>query len=437
MPRVNIEAPLEPPAPTLPGAVPDAPAEAGVDAVADAPAGPGAPLRGGAPVRYRHWRHAFRVGLLVWLASRVGLVCATTFSWIGDARPGLSVSAAAHKWADQFDSAWFVAAAERGYVRTPDLATAAFFPLYPATIRAFTPLFFGHAWVAALFVSNAALLAALVLLYRLVETEFGRGSAGRATFYLVAFPTGFFLTAAYNESLFIALVLGCVYGIRRGNWWVAGLLGGLAAATRSAGVLLLLPFCYEYVRQRGWRVGRDVFATALIPLGLAAVMIVDQVAFGDALAFSKAQGLRWGRHLNWPWTAIADTIGDLFRADPWYQPFGEIWLHNLLDLATTLLTLALVVAALVGPYRFARDKLVFPLWGLAMILFMISFPTTLRHDIPYPLVSTSRLGLEIIPAFLVLGRLGRHPWFDRALLVVFLPLQGILLARYLHGGWVA
>ena len=63
------------------------------------------------------------------------------------------------------------------------------------------PVFLGRDWLAALFVANVALLAALVLLYRLVEHEFGDAdSARRTVFYLLAFPTAFFFTAAYNEA---------------------------------------------------------------------------------------------------------------------------------------------------------------------------------------------------------------------------------------------
>jgi len=301
----------------------------------------------------------------------------------------------------------------------------------------FRPLFFGNAWLSGLFVANAALLAALVVLYRLSEHEFGRAAAGRTIFYLVAFPTGFFLTAAYNEGLFIALIVGAVYCMRRGHWWLAGLLGALASGTRSAGILLVAPFCYEYLRQYGRRIRLDALAVALIPLGLVGVMIIDKIGYHNALAFSDAQAARWGRHLAWPWTAIVDTFRYMGRDNPWYAPFGEIWVHNLLELGTVLLLLIMVVLAFVGPWRVRRDQLVLPLVGLMLIVFMISFPSIYTTDTPYPLVSTSRIGLEVFPAFMMMGRLGRYPWLDRAFLCVFLTMQGILVMRFLHGGWVA
>jgi hypothetical protein len=52
-------------------------------------------------------------------------------------------------------------------------------------------------------------------------------------------------------------------------------------------------------------------------------------------------------------------------------------------------------------------------------------------------LSTSRFGLEVLPAFMMLGVLSRHRTIERLLLMVFLPLQGILVMHFLHGKWVA
>ncbi|MER7006620.1 mannosyltransferase family protein [Dactylosporangium sp. NPDC000555] len=564
------------------------------------------------------WRRALLSGLAIFAASRAGLVAVSAFAWIGDQGRHRSAAQVARLWATQYDSPWFIAIAEHGYQRTGDASPAAFFPLYPLLIRLFTPLCLGRSWVAALLVANAALLAALIVLFRLTEHELGRAAAGRTIFYLVAFPTAFFLSAAYNEGLFIALLTATVYCLRREHWWRAGALGALAAATRSAGILLLFAFAFEYARTHGYlrprtyfrsqsyfrtRVyvraralvlnrkirrnpetprpnlsdksslvvisardatqevrahagadgssthaaphgpgadagsheastrggsheasthaaahganadtaahrtgaqleahdappeggapaatrgagayvathgegahrarpglrrrqkpggaerrddrpapgGRDIPrgdrapghhgriaasapAMLLIPLGLGAVMIADRIAYGDALAFSHTQAAHWGRHLAWPWRAPIDAA----RAPG--PPFTEIWTHNLLELATVALLGVLLVLALAGPWRLRRDQLLFPLLGAALLIFMISFPSRYTADIPYPLYSASRIGLEVFPAFMMLGRMGRNRWLDRTLLAAFLATQGVLAAHFLHSGWVA
>ena len=64
--------------------------------------------------------------------------------------------------------------------------------------------------------------------------------------YLTLFPSAFFLFAGYTEALFLALAIWCVVVARRGGWWQAGVLGLLASLTRQVGLLLIIPYLYEY-----------------------------------------------------------------------------------------------------------------------------------------------------------------------------------------------
>jgi hypothetical protein len=166
-------------------------------------------------------------------------------------------------------------------------------------------------------------------------------------------------------------------------------------------------------------------------------MLVGQYYYHDSLAFLHAQSRHWGRALTWPWAAIVDAARLLFSNGRYQAPFGEVWVHNVLELGTVLLLITLTVLMLVGPWRVPRDQRLYPWFGLTLIVFMVSFPSTYTAQIPYPLVSTSRIGLEIFPAFVMLGRLGHNRILDRAILALFLPIQGILIARFLHAGWIA
>ena len=142
----------------------------------------------------------------------------------------------------RWDSVWYLRIADSGYGESAP--RAAFFPLYPLLVRALATPFGaseGALLVAAYAVSLAAFLAALVLLYRLTELELGRRLARPTLLLLAVFPAALYFGAPYSESLFLLLAVGAFYAARTGSWAWAGACAGLASATRSAGLLLLIP----------------------------------------------------------------------------------------------------------------------------------------------------------------------------------------------------
>lgn len=378
----------------------------------------------------RPWRGSLLAALPVWTTAYVAWVAVTYLAWAVLSRPESSSPSVAEllptSW-QRYDFQRFVTIAQDGYATDQ---SPAFFPLYPLLIRGLDPVLPGGPFLAALVLSAAALLGALVMLHRLVDSEWGADVARRAIWLLMAFPTAYYLGLGYNTSLFLGFSVACLYLVRRGHWWAAGAVGGLATLTRSGGVLLGAVFAYEYLRVRGFRpsaIRWNALAVLLIPAGLAVYAAYLWSARGDALAFVHAQG-EWSRSLDWPWTSLVNTVEYLGNR-PRYTG-----LHVLafLDPVVLLITVALLVACFVGPWRMRRDQLVFPLYGVLLVLFMISFPPdpNLRH----PLMSVSRLSLEVIPIFIVLARIRwlRHPYTHIALVV-----QAALLIHFSRGGWVA
>ncbi|HVW18581.1 MAG TPA: mannosyltransferase family protein, partial [Solirubrobacteraceae bacterium] len=132
--------------------------------------------------------------------------------------------------AARWDATWYLTIAHDGYRGDP--ARAAFFPLYPLLARGA---------VGGVLVSFVASWLGLAALHRLTAIELGDAPARAAVWLLACFPAAFFLTAVYSEGLFLALSVGAVLAARTDRWAIAGVLGALAAATRSAGVVLLVP----------------------------------------------------------------------------------------------------------------------------------------------------------------------------------------------------
>ena len=162
-------------------------------------------------------------------------------------------------------------------------------------------------------ISCLAFVAALYLLHRLVELDCGRRlRAGR--WPVVVFPTAFFFSAVYTESLFFALSLGAVYAARRGRWTVAG-VAAASLGHSQPGVLLLLPLALMLLYgpradrppmpSRGWRPRyrlsiADAGWLPLVLAGIAAYCAYMWGAFGDPLRPFEVQREVWPRHLVVP-----------------------------------------------------------------------------------------------------------------------------------------
>jgi hypothetical protein len=336
--------------------------------------------------------------------------------------------------AARWDTVWFLDIAHHGYA---DTMHTAFFPLYPFLARAVGAPF-GSALFGGVVVSFAAGIAALALLHRLASLELSERAATASVWLLATFPAAFFLSAVYSESLFLALSIGSVYAARTDRWAVAGLLGALATATRSAGIVLLVALLVLW-----WARSRrpvDLVWLGVIPLGLALFCLGLALGGLDAAAPLHAQKL-WYREFAGPFVGVWDgavAAWDGARQllhgsrSPVYfaQAGGDPYVvagHNLELFATLLATIPMVVGVL------RRLPLAYGAYVLAALALPLSYPVG-----PQPLMSLPRFVLVLFPLFMWLG------WWavrGRGRTVVlggaFLGLQALGAAEFATWHWVA
>ena len=330
-----------------------------------------------------------------------------------------------HAW-QRYDANWFAGIATSGY---KDATSTAFFPLYPLLERSLLP-FVSSPYIAGLIISNIAGLIMLMVLYRLVCEDFGHERALRTVLYISVFPTAFFFAAEYNESLFVCLSLLSFYNMRHGRWWVAGLFGLLASLTRSVGILLLVPFVYEYLYQHQFNLRKfrlNVLSGVLIVAGMGLFAAYCYFKFHDVLAFSHAQS-HWSRNFAFPGVAYFTTLYYI-RANGLLSFLG---LRNSLDLIIDLFVLVLIVLSFVGPWRLPRNLLSYGLYALVFYVFLQLFPVSN----PFPLTSVPRFMIEIFPAFIILAGIGKHRGFSLNYLLIAGALFFFLLTQYLSGHWI-
>jgi hypothetical protein len=344
--------------------------------------------------------------LLVFGASRlffslIGTLAASVVPWVP---PGgvLTPPGFLHYWA-RWDGAWYSEIATEGYgFRAPESTT--FFPLYPMLVRAGSALG-GGPYLWGVLVSLTATLFALYFLYQITEKLLNVRAARAATLAFAFFPTAFFLNAVYTEALFLAFATGSFWAayVRR-DLLLAGVLGALAAATRNLGVLLLIPLCYEWLRNRrefGWR---GVLGVGIVPVGLVGYALFLWYRFGDPLIFARQQSVHWNRELTSPLTTLREAWGKAgdglgYVLDPaslflGRAPDPALEASNTLNLAFLFLFLVLVGIG------FAVLPLGLSTYALLFTLLPVLTPAPL-----FPLMSLPRFMLGAFPLFLVLGYL--------------------------------
>ncbi|HZY42134.1 MAG TPA: hypothetical protein VFF59_09065, partial [Anaerolineae bacterium] len=76
----------------------------------------------------------------------------------------------------------------------------------------------------------------------------------------------------------------------------------------------------------------------------------------------------------------------------------------------------------------ARLPRVYGVYMLTVVLFSLT-----SGD----LISLPRFVVPMFPGFMALGLIGRHPWLDRLILILFLLLQGVLALMFTKGYWIA
>ena len=207
------------------------------------------------------------------------------------------------------------------------LVQLVFLPGYPLAVRAMVAVA-GDYLYAGLLVSAFAFAGAGCVFYRLLRLDMPHADALRALKYLCILPGTFFFAAPMSESLFLLLCLACVYCARLRRWYLAGLLGGLAAFTRSLGVALLVPVLWELVAERKSGKARRFLALLLIPLGFAAYCGVNYAVAGNPFQFMTYQSVHWGQHPGFFFNTAAYQLEHALSAD--VRTALGLWLPNVL-----------------------------------------------------------------------------------------------------------
>jgi len=387
-------------------------------------------------VRRLSWRlpEHVRFCLLAFIAGRVATSGIAVVAWhLSQAEPEPTTrwkaQVPSNAWAnafagfERFDAQWYLQLARDGYVDGDP--SAAFFPLYPLLIRGLGTLL-GDRWLlAATLVSNAALIVALVLVYRLTTLVLSASAARWTVVLLLLHPMALFLYAPYAESLFLMLAAACLLWLREGRWVPAALAASLATATRSSGVVLCFAMAATALHEAGWWPAHAAAWKRLLarcgPVALSATGLLAYLAFwaakGDWNAPLTTQRTAFFREPSWPWTAVLEGVQDLIGS---VTEHGALLMNGLAVL--TVLTLLLTPRAV---RRYGATNGAYVLGSIVMPLCLVR---------PYaPLTSVPRYYLVAFPVIWALVELTRRPAWRVVTVIVSggaLAVLTLLFARW-------
>jgi hypothetical protein len=261
--------------------------------------------------------------------------------------------------------------------------------------------------------SNLFLLAALVLLFKLVLTMFDDDAVARkSVLYLLLFPTSFFFSCFYTESAFLLLGVATFYLATKRLWLPAAITGFLLSLTRPLGALILVPALWIYFEGIHWnwrKLGLKGASLLLIPAGLLTYLLASASVTGDVLAPIRVQQA-WNRQFAPPWATILAPASYV----PYITPIEQ------------LLTVGFLVGGL-------ASLVVLPSAGYGLYALLSMVPILVSGTLD----SSARYYVVLFPIFVVLARAGRQATIDRAIRVTAFTLQVLLMAAWSQFYWVA
>lgn len=283
------------------------------------------------------------------------------------------------------------------------LVQLVFLPGYPLAVRLVNYIV-GNFLYSGFIVSFLSFGGAGCAIYSLLRLDYTHEEVIRALKYLLLLPAAFFFAAPMSESFFLLLTALCVYCARKDRWLCGGLLGALAAFTRSLGLVLFVPLFFELVREavnaRGRisarRLTARFFTLLLIPAGFAAYCYINYLVSGDPFKFMQYQNEHWSQQLGWFFnTAGYQLEHALSCAGADSEKLFGLWLPNLLACFGSLAVMAAAAKKLRPSYT---------AWFIAY--FAIATGTTW-------LLSAPRYLAALFPLPLALSALAKKPAADR------------------------
>lgn len=326
-----------------------------------------------------------------------------------------------------WDGPHYIEIAQYGYahqIEDGQYLMLVFFPMYPMIAKLFTLIIRNYV-VSALLVSFWEYSFGCVLMYKLVSMDYSKSIAKNSIIFLSVSPFAFFFGCVMTESTFFLIIISAFIAIRKHNYILTGILGIIAALTRSVGVLMIIPAAIEWIhdaqpialiktkktKELSLSICK-VLPILMMPIGTLIYLFINYKVTGDPFIFLQYQKDHWSQGLQFFGKTIKLLSGYTFGDD--------------LYSAVTIFTPGLIsvfIAIILTTYGVRRTRPIY----IAFLLFYIAY----NAGATWPL-SICRYIMCSFPAYWILAEFTeRHKQAKIPIIVTMAVLFGIYLAGYI------
>jgi Gpi18-like mannosyltransferase len=334
----------------------------------------------------------------------------------------------------RWDALWYQRIVTQGYSAAD--GTAQFHPLYPWIAVPFARLGFTPS-LSLLIVTSLAGIALIYFFVILARYDLPSTDAAFALILFAFAPMAFIIFAPYSEGLFLLAAVLCMVFIRQKKWWLAGLMGGLAALTRQQGIILFIPMGWELWEnadrsviniRKQWR---EWLSLALIPIGLflwlgyRTLFLNDmhvnltnfqEFLYSTAISPSATKVVPMQQFV-WPWLTLKNMFTKLIT-----QADVDVWV-NFIAAFIFLILLALA---------WRKMRLSYRLYSLLITIVSFSYYTGSIH----PTMGLPRHLYLAFPVFIGLAAVIKNQWLRLLLIGSSILAMSFLLSLYVLEAWV-
>jgi hypothetical protein len=350
------------------------------DTIADEPAPTSTrPAAVARPVNDRNWRRLVGRAGVAYILSRLcviaGAAVVAAQSVVADRAAGIARPAnALHKIVDvltSWDGKWYFALVRDSYPShiPPNItwddyqARTAFFPVFPTMVRWLDKILPGGDVFAGLVLNFILGAVAIYLVGALARSIFDTRVAYRAMLLMAVFPGSFVLSFTYSEATLLVVAAGCLLCLQRRQWFAAGVLASIGAATRPNGIALIaacgIAALIAIKHDRTWR---SLVAPLIAPIGFIGFHIFLWQRTGEKMAWFRTQGEAWHEGTSFGLTALRNTV------DAFTRPLSS---------PTDIITAVSFLATLVLVYTAYKKRLPWPtVTYTVVVLILMLAPST-------------------------------------------------------------